>query len=185
MSSIMRSPDTERCALMRGSSAWTTRLNCYSRRSMKRAKPIICSPSWLNQASTWRPRSSIGLDSRGAVNRDLRKELERASSDLVYSSESDRPFEFFALSYPGKDRSPSPGEFRGLVGASPESPVEIRSLDNFFARHTTTSDPFDSETQRIRPRYEELVGVLFRWLRDVKVYRVGKTEVACYIVGLT
>jgi Nuclease A inhibitor-like protein len=54
----------------------------------------------------------------------------------------------------------------------------------FFNRHTATSDPYDTAAQRIRPRYENLVSLLERRLRDVKVYRVGKTEVACYAVGL-
>jgi hypothetical protein len=54
----------------------------------------------------------------------------------------------------------------------------------FFNRHTATSDPYDTEAQRIRPRYENLVSLLERRLRDVKVYRVGKTEIDCYALGL-
>jgi hypothetical protein len=114
----------------------------------------------------------------------LREELERASSGLVYSSESDRPFEFFSLPYRGRRQSPGGAEFARLVGALPESRVEVRSLDEFFARHTTTSDPYDGETQRIRPQYEELVRLLSRRLRDVKAYRVGRIEIDCYVAGL-
>ncbi len=62
--------------------------------------------------------------------------------------------------------------------------MEVRSFEAFFARHTTSSDPYDTETQRIRPRYEELIRVLSRKLRDVKAYRVGRIEIACYMVGL-
>ena len=114
----------------------------------------------------------------------VQEELERASSGLVYSSESDRPFEFFSLPYPGKSGSPSAADFAGLIEAKAGEFVQVRSLENFFARHTTTSDPYDGEAQKIRPRYEELVRVLSRNLRDVKVYRVGKIEVTCYIAGL-
>jgi len=114
----------------------------------------------------------------------LREELERASSGLVYSSESDRPFEFFSLRYSGKSGSPGVTEFARLIEAPQGEVVEIRSLEKFFARHTTTSDPYDGEAQKIRPRYEDLVRVLSRNLRDVKVYRVGKIEVICYIAGL-
>jgi hypothetical protein len=114
----------------------------------------------------------------------LREELERASSALVYSSESDRPFEFFALKYPGKRTTPGVAEFAWLVDAAPQAPVEVLSLENFFARHTTTSDPYDGEAQRIRPRYEELARLLVRRLRDVKVYRVGAGEITCYVAGL-
>jgi Nuclease A inhibitor-like protein len=80
--------------------------------------------------------------------------------------------------------SPSAADFAQLVGAPPESPVELRSLENFFARHTTTSDPYDSEAQGIRPRYEELARVLSSRLRDVRVYRLGKIEISCYVAGL-
>jgi hypothetical protein len=114
----------------------------------------------------------------------LREELERASSGLVYSSESDRPFEFFSQRYPGKSGAPSAADFARLIEAPSEELVEVRSLEKFFARHTTTSDPYDGEAQKIRPRYEELVRVISRNLRDVKVYRVGKIEVSCYIAGL-
>ncbi|MFN2636949.1 MAG: nuclease A inhibitor family protein [Gemmatimonadaceae bacterium] len=118
------------------------------------------------------------------VDPELRKELERASSDLVYSSESDRPFEFFAIAYPGRNASPSPSDFAALIGAPNDAPVEERSLVNFFAPHTATSDPYDSEAQKLRPSYEELMRLLSARLRDVRVYRIGTIEVECYVAGL-
>lgn len=88
------------------------------------------------------------------------------------------------MAYRGRRQTPGGAEFARLVGALPEARVEVRSLDEFFARHTTTSDPYDGETQRIRPRYEELVRLLSWRLRDVKAYRIGRIEVACYVAGL-
>jgi hypothetical protein len=114
----------------------------------------------------------------------LQEELERASAGLVYSSESDRPFEFFSLRYPGRSSPPQPAEFAKLVGAANTAPAEQRSLVDFFARHTATSDPYDSEAQNIRPRYEALMRVLSTRLRDARVYRLGKIEIQCYIAGL-
>jgi hypothetical protein len=114
----------------------------------------------------------------------LRSELERASSDLVYSSESDRPFEFFSIHYPGRNSAPLPADLLCLLGAPVNTPIAVRSLREFFNRHTATSDPYDNEAQRIRPRYENLVSLLERRLRDVKVYRVGKIEINCYALGL-
>ena len=61
--------------------------------------------------------------------------------------------------------------------------MEERDLDHFFARHAETSDPYDLEAQRIRPRYEELRELLRTALRGATVYRLGKIEVACYVVG--
>ena len=133
--------------------------------------------------STSTPNSSNRGRAPGA-DPELRTELERASSDLVYSSESDRPFEFFTLSYKGRSSPPSAAEFARLVGASKGAPVEERSLLDFFARHTATSDPYDSEAQRVRPQYEALMRTLSTRLRGVRVYRIGKVEVDCYIAGL-
>jgi hypothetical protein len=102
----------------------------------------------------------------------------------VYSSESDRPFEFFSIAYPGRRSSPPAEDFARLIGAGAEARVEERSLTDFFARHTATSDPYDSEAQKLRPRYEALMRVLSTRLRDAKVYRVGKIEIECYVAGI-
>ena len=121
---------------------------------------------------------------RGLAGPALKAELERASAGLVYSSESDRPFEFFSIPYPGRRSSPAAEDFARLIGADATSTVEEQSLTDFFARHSATSDPYDSEAQKLRPRYEELMRLLSTRLRDVKVYRLGKIEIECYVAGL-
>jgi hypothetical protein len=110
----------------------------------------------------------------------LRERLERAADGLTYGSESDRPFEFFFL--PGGGNAPPGAEaFGRLVGA--EGRVEERSLDDFFARHAETSDPYDVESQRFRPRYEALRDLLRTELRGTTVYRTGRIEVQCFAIG--
>ena len=110
----------------------------------------------------------------------LRERLERESEGLTYGSESDRPFEFFFL--PGGGDSPPGAEaFGRLIGAT--GPVEERSLDDFFMRHIETVDPQDTEALRIRPRYEALRETLRTSLRRTTVYRTGRVEVQCYVVG--
>jgi hypothetical protein len=88
------------------------------------------------------------------------------------------------LRYAGRASPPQPAEFATLVGAKDAAPAEQRSLADFFARHTATSDPYDSRAQKIRPLYEALMRVLSMRLRDVRVYRLGKIEIQCYIAGL-
>lgn len=110
----------------------------------------------------------------------LRERLERAVEGLTYGSESDRPFEFFFLPG-GGDAPPGAEAFGGLVGAA--GAVEERDLDDFFMRHAETSDPADTEAQRIRPRYEALREMLRSELRGTTVYRTGRVEVQCYVVG--
>jgi hypothetical protein len=109
--------------------------------------------------------------------------LERASSGLVFSSETGRPFEFFALAYPGRNAAPSAADFAKLIGEPNERSEEI-SLANFFAPRTATSDPYDSEAQKMRPRYDALVRTLSTKLRDTRVYLIGSTRVVCYVAGL-
>jgi hypothetical protein len=112
----------------------------------------------------------------------LRERLEHEAEGLTYTSESDRPFEFFFLPGAG-DRPPGVEAFARLVGAEPVAPLEERDLDEFFLRHAETSDPYDAAAQRIRPRYEALRETLRNELRWTTVYRIGRIEVQCYVVG--
>ncbi|HEV2147975.1 MAG TPA: nuclease A inhibitor family protein [Longimicrobiaceae bacterium] len=112
----------------------------------------------------------------------LRRELEQAAEGLVYSSEGDHPFEVFAL--PWGDAGPvTPEAFAARVAAAPVEPVGEVSLDRFLAHHLETSDPYDTEAQRIRPRYERLKALLLERLDGVRVFRVGEVQVRCYVVG--
>ena len=117
----------------------------------------------------------------------MRAALEAAADGLVYSSESDRPFEYVELAAAAPPHlGPLTAErLAALLGAAPGTRIEERSLDRFLARHIETSDPYDAEAQRVRPRYEALRDVLRGSLADVRVFRVGEVEVRCYVVGWT
>lgn len=110
----------------------------------------------------------------------LRERLERAVEGLTYGSESDRPFEFFFLPG-GGDAPPGAVAFGELMGAA--GAVEERGLDDFFMRHVETIDPADTEAHHMRPRYEALREMLRTELRGTTVYRTGRVEVQCYVVG--
>ena len=110
----------------------------------------------------------------------LRERLEGEAEGLTYGSESDRPFEFFFLPG-GGDAPPGAETFGALIGAA--GAVEERGLDDFFMRHIETIDPADTQAQRIRPRYEALRETLRTSLRGTTVYRTGRVEVQCYVVG--
>lgn len=121
-----------------------------------------------------------GASSSTSPDPALRERLEKASEGLTYTSESDRPFEFFFLPG-GGDAPPGAEAFGRLIGAA--GAVEERDLDDFFMRHAETSDPYDAEAQRIRPRYEALRELLRTSLRGTTVYRTGRVEVQCYVIG--
>ncbi|WP_420126635.1 nuclease A inhibitor family protein [Longimicrobium sp.] len=110
----------------------------------------------------------------------LRERVERAAAGLTYGSESDRPFEFCSLPG-GGDAPPGAEAFGALIGA--HGPVEERDLDDFFMRHIETIDPADTGAQHLRPRYEALRELLRTSLNGTTVYRTGRVEVQCYVVG--
>lgn len=113
-----------------------------------------------------------------AADQALRGRVERAVEGLTYGSESDRPFELLAG---GGDAPPGAEAFGALTGAA--GAVEERDLDDFFMRHVETIDPADIEAQRLRPRYEALRELLRTELTGTTVYRTGRVEVQCYVVG--
>lgn len=114
---------------------------------------------------------------------ELRRRLEAEAEGLVYTSESDRPFEFFFLPGAAAAGVPDREAFAAALGAAPGTRVEERSVEDFLMRHIETSDPYDTEAQRIRPRYERLRDTLETALSEPRVYRLGTVEVHCYAVG--
>lgn len=116
----------------------------------------------------------------------LRDRLRRAAEGLVYSSESDFPFEFVALPAPAGGAALTASTIAALVGAPGTAQVEERTLDRFLAPHIERSDPYDVRAQAIRPRYEALKKELRAALPDLRVFRVrrpGDAQVRCYLVG--
>jgi hypothetical protein len=113
----------------------------------------------------------------------LRERLESAAEGLVYTSESDRPFEWFFLPGGAAGWPYGADEFARRLGAAPDGPREERTLENFLKRHIETSDPYDAGAQRVRPRYEALRAALGSSLGGVRAFRLGKIQVQCYVVG--
>ena len=114
---------------------------------------------------------------------DLRRRLEDAAAGLVYTSESDRPFEWFELPGGAAGWPYGADEFARRIGAAAGAPVEERTLDRFFKPHIESTDPYDTRAQEIRPRSEALKRLLATSLRDVRVFRIGRIEIDCYVVG--
>ncbi len=109
--------------------------------------------------------------------------IEQAAGNLVYSSESDRPFKPFFLEGGGDGWPYAASEFARRMNLADNAVLEERTLHDFFSRHIENTDPYDVETQRIRPRYEALRDLLDSELSSAKVFRAGKIEIRCWIVG--
>lgn len=112
----------------------------------------------------------------------IRDRLAQAAQGLTYTSESDRPFEPFTLPGGAAGWPYAADEFARRIGAAVGAPVEERTLQRFFAPHIDNVDPYDRASQALRPRYEALRAQL-AGLREVRVFRIGRVEIDCYVVG--
>ena len=109
-------------------------------------------------------------------------QLQQASKGLLFLSESDAPFE--VIHWPAQGEL-TPPKLLQLTGHPPDAPVELRTVDDFFAIATQEEDWHDEEEREIVKRFQHLVSVLKQNLSNIQVYRVGSIEIDAYIVGVT
>jgi predicted nucleic acid-binding Zn-ribbon protein len=109
-------------------------------------------------------------------------QLKQASNGLFFLSETDAPFE--VISWP-KQEQLTPAKLLQLTEHPPDAPVELRTVDEFFAIATAQEDWHDEEERETVQRFQKLVSVLKQNLSQLQVYRVGKTNIDAYIVGVT
>ncbi len=72
-----------------------------------------------------------------------------------------------------------------LTNHPPDDPVELRTIDEFFAIATAQEDWHDREEWETVQRFQNLVSILKQNLWQLQVYRVGSVEIDAYIVGVT
>lgn len=129
--------------------------------------------------------------------------LEKASAGLSHTSESDYPYRFFTLMPPGEpptDGRLTPDTFLSSIGLSQElldelkvpigELIEENSFDDFFpgAQDIAGYYGLDINNRKVvseSRRYRNLEKLIRKRLHDVKVFRVGKIDIRCYIAGLT
>ncbi len=122
------------------------------------------------------------LEERGLPTAVIRTRLEHAADGLLYTSESDYPFVWYQSD--GFATTPLTEQgFRVAARLSDAAVVETTDLDVFFARHIERVDPNDPAQVAMVPHYRHLRETIRRTLPDVRVYRVGRIAIDCYIVG--
>ncbi len=114
---------------------------------------------------------------------DTLKALADASAGLTYQSESDEPFEPFTWGKAEGELDAAVVRKRLKKGA--KTPVEEITPDEFFEPLTTGEDWHGDEEKAIVEQFKKLRGVVKKTLAGAKVFKVGKTKVAIYIVGKT
>ena len=112
----------------------------------------------------------------------LRTRLESASADLLFSTESDRPFTFIRLGVREPITSLTPARVAELLGA-PDTKAREWPVERFLARHIARVDPSDDVAIALVPRYEALDDDLRDALGTVRVYRIGEVEIRVLALG--
>jgi Nuclease A inhibitor-like protein len=107
--------------------------------------------------------------------------LKQASQGMLYTSESDYPFDVFSW----KTHTLTPEQVLVETKHPENTPVQAWSLDKFFAPTLEEKDWYGPKEKEIVAQYQRLVRTLQTTLSDIQVYRVGKIELDVYIVGKT
>jgi Nuclease A inhibitor-like protein len=108
--------------------------------------------------------------------------LTLATADLDWISETDARFEVIAW---GIDSPPNLTAKKLLkwMGSSSDAAIVIVDLDTFFQPVVTPQDWHEAAEKANIQRYENLSATLQANLTDLRVYRLGTTEVTICIVG--
>ena len=106
--------------------------------------------------------------------------LRQASSDLLWSSESDYPFEVVTWQQ-GVELTPT-ALLSNLTG---DDHVESIALNDLFSPIITVENWYEDEELALVDRYKALLQTIESNLLEVQVFRVGEIEIAIYIIGKT
>jgi len=109
-------------------------------------------------------------------------QLKQASEGLLFLTETDAPFE--VIHWPPQGKL-TPAKLLQLVERPPDAPVELGTVDEFFAIATQEEDWHDQEERETVNQFQNLVSVLKQNLSQLQVYRVGTIDIDAYIVGVT
>ncbi|HUQ31235.1 MAG TPA: nuclease A inhibitor family protein [Pyrinomonadaceae bacterium] len=111
---------------------------------------------------------------------EIIEELKRTTVGLLFMSESDYPFDIF---YMEGQTEMSAEYIRELSGEPADSPVEVKTVDEFFRVAISEPDWKGKAELAVAERYQSLLKLLKENLDGLKVYRVGQVNIAVYIVG--
>ena len=109
----------------------------------------------------------------------LDERIKKASEGLYYISESDAEI----LPFVG-EKAEAVNMETILKQIKSDAPVEERDFEDFFNRLTELQEWFGDEEARNAKKFAKLKDVLQKNLRNIKVFKVGRTEIDVYVVGL-
>ena len=107
--------------------------------------------------------------------------LKQATTDLMWSSESDYPFEIVSWEL-GVDLTPS-DLFSNIYDT--DLSIESIPLIDLFEPVLTIEDWYEQAELDLVDRYTNLLDSIDNNLSEVQVFRVGEVEIDIYIIGKT
>lgn len=116
------------------------------------------------------------------TNSEIIAQLKQASEGLLFMSESEYPFLVFLWS----GIAPvTPEKVVQQTDNSPDTPIKVIAVDDFFRVATKEEDWHSPEEQKTVKKFQNLVQVIKANLSNPQVYRLGSKEIDAYIVGET
>jgi hypothetical protein len=111
----------------------------------------------------------------------LTARIKKAVRGLYFISESDAEI----LSFEGKKaESVTKDVLLEQTGKTDNSVVEEKGFEEFFSKLTEIQDWFGDEEKESAAKFSDLKNLLQKELKDLKVFKVGQTEIDIYVVGL-
>ena len=107
-------------------------------------------------------------------------ELREASAGLLFMSESDYPFE--VVLWEGRSEI-SPEFLRQLTYEASDAAVQTQAVEEFFRVAASEAEWRGAKELVEAKRYQAIIKLLKENLSELKVYRVGQTNIPVYIVG--
>ncbi|HZH31768.1 MAG TPA: nuclease A inhibitor family protein [Pyrinomonadaceae bacterium] len=111
---------------------------------------------------------------------EMQSELRELTRGLLFMSESDYPFEI--VRWEGVEEL-TPEHLRRIVGVDPASPLEERTIADFFRVAAGEQEWKGGAELASARKYQSLMRLLEDNLRDVRAYRVGAVNIGVYVVG--
>jgi hypothetical protein len=107
--------------------------------------------------------------------------LKQATTDLLWSSESDYPFEVVSWEL-GVELTPT-DLFSNIYDT--DLAIESITLTDLFEPVLTIEDWYEQAELDLVDRYTNLLDLINTNLSEVQVFRVGEVEIDIYIIGKT
>jgi hypothetical protein len=108
------------------------------------------------------------------------KELRQASGHLLMMSESDYPFDVVRWQEAAEI---TPALLRRESGQAADAPVGVETIEDFFRAAMTEHEGQAAEARLRVEDFRRLAQTFKANLADVRVYKVGRVNIAVYVVG--